>query len=243
MFKKIRFTPINLDSEIKENTNVVGKYYQEIWVDVPTQKPIYQLLYKGHWKIPSLIFDDPDTNLYLGGDTSDNVPNRTEDARELCPSWYICSINTVKNPETGFLNEKHSEMVRLKFVENMGTRTLIIFDGMEESNTIDVITFVNKIIARIKQVTDVKINKPNEHPFAINPTVPWEQIPDHNHDRKILKLWYEGYRQKTIGEILGLSERYVGNIICRLRSEHGEEIVPRKDVRNRTDFYQSRDIL
>lgn len=64
------------------------------------------------------------------------------------------------------------------------------------------------------------------------PSLPWEQIVDHRADRKILRLWWEGYINSDIGRIVGLAPRTITNIIFELRKRHGEKIVP-TDVQRR----------
>jgi hypothetical protein len=57
---------------------------------------------------------------------------------------------------------------------------------------------------------------------------PWEQIPDHNWDRKALELWCTGYTHREIGDKVGVTGKTVQNRMTDLRKFYGTEIVPYK---------------
>lgn len=66
---------------------------------------------------------------------------------------------------------------------------------------------------------------------------PCERIPDHNWDRKAVRLWRGGSTYREIATRLDKKISTVGNRIRWLRQEYGEDIVPKKrglrELRNR----------
>ncbi len=57
---------------------------------------------------------------------------------------------------------------------------------------------------------------------------PWLEIPDVRNNRMMIKMLYEGKPYKEIGRVLDRSEKTIRNRISDLRSDFGDEIVPRR---------------
>jgi len=57
---------------------------------------------------------------------------------------------------------------------------------------------------------------------------PWEKISNIGYDRKMLRLWYNGYQASEIGRTLGKEGKTILNRLCTLRKIYGPEIVPYK---------------
>ncbi len=57
---------------------------------------------------------------------------------------------------------------------------------------------------------------------------PWEKIPDHRYDRKLLEYWLADYTAEDIGRILDRKPGTILNRLVKLRKKYGEEIVPYK---------------
>ena len=100
MSKKTENTSMNLD----------GKYYQEIWVDLPTEKPIYELFFDRHGR----FLEDHETGLYLGVFGLVDYRDYTKDRRNMLPRWYICI-----SPEINHELPNNNILVELKFIENI----------------------------------------------------------------------------------------------------------------------------
>ena len=237
MSMKTKHSSTKPNNESNEEPKIRDHYYQEIQVELPSEKPIYELFFDREGR----FIEDQDTDLYLYVFGLVDYQKYEKDGLNILPKWYICSNKTMSDSD--FSIADNSLMVELKFIEDMGTGIQINFVGREGSNTIEVITFVNNFISKLNKVAHVNIIKPNDHLYTINPAVPWEQIPEHNFDRRILKLWYEGYTYKTIGEILHLEEETVKNRNCLLRKKYTPKIVPYNNERKRTEYYKSRDLI
>lgn len=62
---------------------------------------------------------------------------------------------------------------------------------------------------------------------------PWEQIPDHEWDRKALKLWWEDYPGPEISQQLHVAHKTVTNQLSLLRKLYGEALVPTEQQRRK----------
>ena len=63
---------------------------------------------------------------------------------------------------------------------------------------------------------------------------PWEKIPEHGYDRKMVEYWSARYTAEEIGRILDREPGTIRNRLTQLRHEYGEEVVPYKRPPNRS---------
>jgi hypothetical protein len=92
-----------------------------------------------------------------------------------------------------------------------------------------VVEFFQLLIAHLRnegfEVQEAESPAPTEEAAGRKP---WEQIPDHNWDRKALELWCTGYTHREIGDKVGVTGKTVQNRMIDLRKFYGTEIVPYK---------------
>lgn len=93
------------------------------------------------------------------------------------------------------------------------------------------------------ETTQSKENEAYEQKIELSSEIkPWEQIPDHYWDRDALRLWWSGYTNIEIGKSISVTPRRVTNRLSDLRKLFGEEIVPKKEQRDK-HLRKSRDTV
>ncbi len=113
------------------------------------------------------------------------------------------------------------------------TELVVFIEGNNKQDRKKVEDIVREIIARAK-LLKFEIEAPSLSGLLPKSSLPpWEQIPDHISDREILKLWHYDYTNREIGKKTNLSPSTITNLISKLRSVHGTDIVQTEEQRRR----------
>jgi hypothetical protein len=155
------------------------------------------------------------------------------------PDVVVSYWQVVEQQETPYEWSKILAQIR---ISSYPGKVAVFFEGVEGISEEDwgkVEQIVRRIYSKLK---DLEIKVESVDPPTLIPESnlkPWERIPDHYSDRKILEYWYDGESNTNIAPKVGLDPRSVTNIISSLRTKYGDEIVPTNEKRKKKTFKNS----
>ena len=136
----------------------MAKNHKEFLVEDTSEEQVYHLLFERHGK----YFHDDDTNLYLGvfGLPGPDPRIYQKDSTGSFPKWYICDSEPTQeilvDDETIVFSES-SVVAEIKFIDDFSKGVLIKFVVREKHNEPTLASFIDKIIARLEQITSVHV--------------------------------------------------------------------------------------
>lgn len=237
---------INLGGKIVSVVNFQAPTTSKYFVQVQMKKSNQDSVIHEEDRIELLIriIDDRNIEFYIIGMLIDYFGPRNSPNKPVCV-WYDSPwrpknqsevyvdfknfriVELIENPELHF--DVLAKIAMQKYLSHV---VVFIYKENDDPNSwAKVLSITKEIIAQMKVLKfDIESIKPPS--LIAQGSIPaWEQIPDQNHDRTILRMWHEEHTYKEIGLYLNLSPETIGNRLSYLRGIHGTNIVPRDTQR------------